>query len=160
MLDTTIVSEMIRNPAGRAAQRARATAEAVCVSVIEAAGLRYGCARKGSPKLLRRVEELLSEVPVLPFDVRADSAYGGIRAELEAAGRPTGSMDLLIAAHASALVATVVTENVGEFRRIRGLNVENWLEYAGRAGSAPGQPARPCATSDDDGNRRGGGRSI
>jgi tRNA(fMet)-specific endonuclease VapC len=128
MLDTNIVSEMIRNPAGRAAQRARAVGESVCVSVIVAAELCYGCARKGSPKLRRRVEEFLSEVPVLPFDVPADSAYGGIRAELEAAGRPIGSMDLLIAAHASALAATVVTANVGEFRRVRGLNVENWLE--------------------------------
>lgn len=128
MLHTNIVSEMIRNPAGRAAQRARAVGESVCVSVIVAAELRYGCARKGSPKLRRRVEEFLSEVPVLPFDVPADSAYGGIRAELEAAGRPIGSMDLLIAAHASALAATVVTANVGEFRRVRGLNVENWLE--------------------------------
>jgi tRNA(fMet)-specific endonuclease VapC len=128
MLDTNIVSEMIRNPAGRAAQRARAAEASVCVSVIVAAELRYGCARKGSPQLLRRVEEFLSEVPVLPFDVRADSEYAGIRAELEAAGRPIGSTDLLIAAHACALAATVVTANVGEFRRIRGLNVENWLE--------------------------------
>jgi tRNA(fMet)-specific endonuclease VapC len=128
MLDTNVVSEMIRNPAGRAAQRARAAAEAVCVSVIVAAELRYGCAKKGSPKLLRRVEELLAEVPVLPFDVPAASAYGAIRAKLEAAGRPIGSMDLLIAAHASALAATVVTANVSEFRRVRGLNVENWLE--------------------------------
>jgi tRNA(fMet)-specific endonuclease VapC len=128
MLDTNIVSEMIRNPAGRAAQRARAAAESVCVSVIVAAELRYGCAKKGSLKLLNRVEELLSEVQVLPFDVPADSVYGSIRAELEAAGRPIGSMNLLIAAHASALAATVVTANVGEFRRIRGLNLENWLE--------------------------------
>jgi tRNA(fMet)-specific endonuclease VapC len=128
MLDTNIVSDMIRNPAGRAAQRARAAAESVCVSVIVAAELRYGCARKGSPQLVRRVEAFLAEVPVLPFDVPADTEYGGIRAELEAAGRPIGSNDLLIAAHACALAATVVTANVGEFRRIRGLNVENWLE--------------------------------
>ena len=128
MLDTNIVSEMIRNPAGRAAQRAREVEDQVCVSVIVAAELRYGCARKGSPRLLRRVEEFLSEVPVLPFDVPADSEYGGIRAELEAAGRPIGSTDLFIAAHACAVAATVVTANVGEFRRIRGLNVENWLE--------------------------------
>ena len=128
MLDTTVVSEMIRNPAGRAAQRARAAAESVCISVIVAAELRYGCAKKGSPRLLRRVEEFLSEVPVLPFDVPADSEYGGIRAELEAAGRPIGSNDLLIAAHARALAATMVTANVGEFRRVPGLNVENWLE--------------------------------
>jgi tRNA(fMet)-specific endonuclease VapC len=127
MLDTNIVSELIRNPTGRAAQRARAAGDSVCVSVIVAAELRYGCAKKGSPQLLRKVEEFLAEVPVLPFDVPADGEYGGIRAELEAAGRPIGSNDLLIAAHGCALGATVVTANVGEFRRIRGLNVENWL---------------------------------
>ena len=127
MLDTNIVSELIRNPAGQAAQRARAASDTVCVSVVVAAELRYGCARKGSPRLLRRVEEFLSEVPVLPFDVPADAEYGGIRAELEAAGRPIGSNALLIAAHARALGATVVTANLGEFRRVPGLEVENWL---------------------------------
>ena len=128
MLDTNIVSEMIRNPAGRAAQRARAAEDQVCVSVIVAAELRYGCAMKGSRRLLRRVEEFLAEVPVLPFAVPADSEYGGIRAEQEAAGRPIGSNDLLIAAHARVLAATVVTANAGEFRRVPGLSVENWLE--------------------------------
>ena len=127
MLDTNIVSELIRNPAGPAAQRARKAGDAVCVSVIVAAELRYGCAKKKSPQLLRKVEEFLSEVPVLPFEMPADYEYGAIRAELEAAGRPIGSNDLLIAAHAYKLGATVVTANVGEFRRIRGLNVENWL---------------------------------
>ena len=67
-------------------------------------------------------------MPVLPFDVPADSEYGGIRAELEAIGRPIGSADLLIAAHALSLAATVVTANVGAFTRVRGLSVENWLE--------------------------------
>jgi len=128
MLDTNVVSELIRNPAGLAAQRARAAGSAICVSVIVAAELRYGCAKKGSPRLLRRIEEFLSEVPVLPFDVPADGKYGGIRAELEIAGRPIGSNDLLIAAHAHTLGATVVTANVGEFRRVHGLKVENWLE--------------------------------
>ena len=62
----------------------------------------------------------------LSFSVPADSAYGDIRAEPETAGRPIGSNDLLIGAHAQALGATLVTVNVGEFRRIRGLNVESW----------------------------------
>lgn len=127
MLDTNIVSELIRNPTGLAAQRARAAGGAVCVSVIVAAELRYGGAKKGSPQLLRRIEEFLSEVPVLAFDVPADAEYGNIRAELEAADRPIGSNNLLIGAHAYTLGATMVTANVGEFQRIRGLNVENWL---------------------------------
>jgi PIN domain len=64
---------------------------------------------------------------VLPFDVPADAEYGGIRSELEAAGRPIGSNDMLIAAHAYATGATIVTANADEFKRIRGLQVENWL---------------------------------
>jgi tRNA(fMet)-specific endonuclease VapC len=127
MLDTNIVSDLIRNPAGRAAERVRAIGDAVCVSIIVAAELRYGCAKKGSPQLTRRVEDLLAEVPVLPFDVPADVEYGEIRAELEAAGLPIGSNDLLIAAHARTLGATMVTANVAEFQRVRGLKVENWL---------------------------------
>jgi tRNA(fMet)-specific endonuclease VapC len=66
-------------------------------------------------------------VLVLPFDVPADGEYGRMRAELEAAGCPIGSNDLLIAAHAYTLGATVVTANIREFRRIPALNVENWL---------------------------------
>lgn len=127
MLDTNIVSELIRNPAGPAAQRARAAGSAVCVSIIVAAELRYGCAKKRSPRLLSKVKEFLSKVPVLPFDAPADGEYGSLRAELEAVGRPIGANDLLIAAHARTLGATVVTANISEFRRVRGLNVENWL---------------------------------
>jgi len=127
MLDTNVVSDLIRNPAGRAAQRARRAGDAVCVSIIVAGELRYGCAKKRSASLLRRVEEFLAEVAVLPFDVPADRDYGDLRAGLEAAGRPIGSNDLLIAAHARALGATLVTANAGEFGRVDGLVVETWL---------------------------------
>jgi tRNA(fMet)-specific endonuclease VapC len=65
---------------------------------------------------------------VLPLDVPADAEYGAIRAQLEAAGTPIGSNDLLIAAHARATGATIVTANIDEFKRIRGLDVENWVE--------------------------------
>jgi tRNA(fMet)-specific endonuclease VapC len=105
MLDTNTVSELIRNPVGRAAQRARAADGSVCVSVIVAAELRYGCAKKGSPQLRRRVEAFLAAMPVLPFDVPADLAYGDIRSQLEVAGWPVGSNDLHFAAHARALGA-------------------------------------------------------
>jgi tRNA(fMet)-specific endonuclease VapC len=64
---------------------------------------------------------------VLPFDVPADAEYGGIRSALETAGKPIGGNDLLIAAHAYATGATIVTANTNEFKRIRDLNVENWL---------------------------------
>jgi tRNA(fMet)-specific endonuclease VapC len=128
MLDTNIISDLIKNPQGRAAKRiAKAGEDNICTSVIVAAELRYGCAKSGSVRLLKAVEDLLGEINVLPFDVPADAEYGGIRAELEAAGKPIGSNDLLIAAHACATGATIVTANTDEFKRIRGLKVENWL---------------------------------
>ncbi len=128
MLDTNIISDLIRNPQGKAAKRiARMGEDNICTSIIVAAELRYGCAKNGSKRLLKAVEDLLGEITVLPFEIPADTEYGGIRAELEAAGKPIGGNDLLIAAHAHAISATIVTANTDEFKRIRGLNVENWL---------------------------------
>lgn len=128
MLDTNIVSDLVRNPRGDVMRHiVRVGPDAVCVSIITAAELRYGCARKGSPKLLANVEAILGSIQVLAFDVPADAEYGGIRAELEAVGKPIGPNDLLIAAHAHALGAVMVTANTAEFSRVRGLLVENWL---------------------------------
>jgi tRNA(fMet)-specific endonuclease VapC len=129
MLDTNIISDLIRNPQGKAAKViAKVGEDNICTSIIVAAELRYGCAKSGSKRLLKAVEDLLGEINVLPFDVPADAEYGGIRSELEAAGKPIGSNDLLIAAHAYATGATMVTANRNEFKRIRGLKVENWLD--------------------------------
>ncbi|MDI1347224.1 MAG: type II toxin-antitoxin system VapC family toxin [Pseudolabrys sp.] len=136
LLDTNILSDLIRNPQGKAARRigkqiGKAGEASVCTSVIVAAELRYGCAKiakkSGSPRLSKAVEDLLSEIEVLPFEPPADVDYGDIRAALEAAGTPIGGNDLLIAAHARALGAIVVTANVAEFKCVRGVKVENWL---------------------------------
>ena len=128
MLDTNIISDLVRNPQGKIAKRiAKAGEDNICTSIIVAAELRYGCAKSGSERLREAVEELLAEIDVLPFDVPADTEYGGIRAELEAAGKPVGANDLLIAAHACSIGAAIVTANTDEFKRIRGLKVENWL---------------------------------
>jgi tRNA(fMet)-specific endonuclease VapC len=128
MLDTNIISDLIRNPQGRAAKRiARVGEDNICTSIIVAAELRYGCAKSSSKRLLKAVDDLLGEIHVLPFEVPAEAEYGGIRSELETAGKPIGGNDLLIAAHAYATGATIVTTNTDEFKRIRGLNVENWL---------------------------------
>ena len=128
MLDTNIVSDLIRNPQGKVAKRiAKLGEDNVCTSIIVAAELRYGCAKSGSKRLLKAVEDLLGEIKVLPFEVPADTEYGGIRTKLEATGKPIGGNDLLIAAHAYATGATIVTANTSEFKRILGLNVENWL---------------------------------
>jgi tRNA(fMet)-specific endonuclease VapC len=128
LLDTNIISDLIRNPNGKAAIRiAKVGDKSICTSIIVAAELRYGCAKSGSSRLLKAVEDLLGEISLLPFDIPADAEYGAIRAELEIAGKPVGGNDLLIAAHARAAGAIVVTANVDEFKRIPGLKVENWL---------------------------------
>ena len=128
MLDTNILSDLIRNPQGKAARQiAKAGEDNICTSIIVAAELRYGCAKSGSTKLRKAVEDLLGEIDVLPFEAPADADYGTIRARLEAAGTPIGGNDLLIAAHARALGATIVTANTQEFRRVRDVKVENWL---------------------------------
>ena len=128
LLDTNIISDLIRNPQGKAAIRIKKVGEDnVCTSIIVAAELHYGCAKSGSKRLLKAVEDLLGEMEVLPFEPPADVEYGLIRSKLEAAGRPIGGNDLLIAAHAVAIGATVVTANAQEFKRIRGLRVDNWL---------------------------------
>lgn len=99
----------------------------IVTSVVVAAELRYGCAKKGSAKLQAKVESLLGALPVLPLDVPVDIKYGNLRAELEAAGEPIGANDLWIGAHACTLGLTLVTGNTREFERIPGLVVENWL---------------------------------
>ena len=128
LLDTNIISDLIRNPQGKAAKRIAKVGEtSICTSIIVAAELRYGCTKSGSPRLSKAVEDLLGEISVLPFEVPADVEYGTLRVALEAAGTPIGSNDLLIAAHARATGATVVTANTQEFKRVPGLTVENWL---------------------------------
>jgi tRNA(fMet)-specific endonuclease VapC len=128
MLDTNIISDLIRNPQGRASKRvAKVGEDNICTSIIVAAELRYGAAKSASARLRKAVENLLAEINVLPLDVPTDAEYGAIRSELEAAGKPIGSNDLLIAAHACATGATIVTANTDEFKRVRGLKVENWL---------------------------------
>jgi tRNA(fMet)-specific endonuclease VapC len=128
LLDTNVVSDLVRNPQGRVADRIRKVGEAsVCTSIIVAAELRYGAAKKGSPRLTAQLEAVLGALDVQPFEAPADLAYGRIRAELEQAGRSIGGNDLLIAAQAIALGCTIVTGNEGEFSRIGGLHHENWL---------------------------------
>ena len=128
MLDTNIISDLIRNPNGKAAKRvADVGNDDICTSIIVAAELRYGSVKNGSKRLLQLIEGLLGEIIVLSFETPADVEYGTIRSELESTGKPIGANDLLIAAHARAVSATIVTANVGEFKRIRNLKVENWL---------------------------------
>jgi tRNA(fMet)-specific endonuclease VapC len=128
LLDTNIISDLMRNPAGRVVDRLRRVGDGnVCTSIVVACELRYGCAKKGSDTLSARVDAALSIIPVLAMNLPADAAYGAIRAKLEAAGRTIGHNDLLIAAHAASLGMVLVTGNTAEFDRVEGLSLENWL---------------------------------
>lgn len=131
LLDTNIVSDLVRRPQGRVAERIRNVGETqVSTSIIVAAELRYGAAKKGSQRLTVQLETVLGALDVLPFEAPADAAYGLIRARLEQAGTPIGGNDLLIAAQALALGCTIVTDNEAEFARMDGLPRENWLRQA------------------------------
>jgi tRNA(fMet)-specific endonuclease VapC len=130
LLDTNIVSDLIRNPQGRIAQHIRKIGEAkVCTSIIVAAELRYGSAKKQSARVTAQVQAVLGALEILPFESPADSTYGMLRARLEKAGRPIGANDLLIAAQTLALGYTIVTDNEKEFAPIKDLPRENWLRH-------------------------------
>lgn len=128
LLDTNILSELVRHPQGTIAQGiARVGEDAVCTSIIVASELRFGAAKRNAPRLTAQVEAILSAIEVHPFDTPADHEYARLRLHLEQAGMPIGPNDMLIAAHALAIESILVTANKGEFSRVPGLTVENWL---------------------------------
>jgi tRNA(fMet)-specific endonuclease VapC len=128
LLDTNIVSDLVRHPRGTISDRVSEVGEAdVCTSIVVAAELRYGAIKKNSSRLTAQLEAVLGAIEVLALEAPVDAVYGVIRASLERTGQPIGANDLLIAAHALALGLTVVTDNEREFSRINGLRVENWL---------------------------------
>ena len=130
LLDTNIVSELVKNPQGKLAGKMLASGweKYSCTSIIVACELRYGAAKKQSPKLTFNVEQVLASLPVLPFQDAADATYAIIRTDLEQRGLPIGCHDLLIAAHACSLNLILVTANEQEFSRIPDLKVENWFK--------------------------------
>lgn len=131
LLDTNVVSDLIRNPRGRVMQHIRRVGEAqVCTSIIVAAELRYGAAKRGSARLTTQLEAVLSALDVMPFEAPADATYGMLRAQLEQSGQPIGGNDLLIAAQVVALGCIIVTDNEREFARIAEIPRENWLRQA------------------------------
>ncbi|MGH6768821.1 MAG: type II toxin-antitoxin system VapC family toxin [Xanthobacteraceae bacterium] len=128
LLDTNIVSQLVRDPRGLVSSRIADVGETnVCTSIIVAAELRYGANKRASSRLSAQLEAVLAAIEVLAFESPADIVYGEIRAELERIGKPIGANDLLIAAQALALDCTIVTDNEREFSQIARLSVENWL---------------------------------
>lgn len=128
LLDTNIISFLVREPQGEVAARAsQLPNEDVVTSVIVAAEIAFGFAKRPAPKLQRQTAEVLDRIRIVAFDVTAITAYAAIRADLETRGKPIGANDTLIAAHALALDATLVTANERESRCVAGLRVENWI---------------------------------
>lgn len=128
LLDTNIVSDLIRRPTGAVAACISRVGEAsVVTSIVVTAELRFGVQRRGSARLARQLEAVLAVLPTLPLKRDVDRHYADIRTELERQGTPIGANDLLIAAHARAIDAILVTDNVREFSRVPSLSVENWL---------------------------------
>ena len=130
LLDTNVCIYLIKKKPDHLLHRLRQVDIAtVSVSAVSVAELQYGVAKSGRPEQnALALAAFLAPLGVEAFDDAAAAAYGPLRAELERAGTPIGSLDMLIAAHALALGRTVVTNNTREFRRVAGLKVEDWSE--------------------------------
>ena len=129
LLDTNILIELLRRPNSPAFKHlGRHQPDEVAISAITLAELEYGVHKSSNPaRNAQLLIEACTPLMVLPFDNEAAAAYGLVRSHLEAKGIPIGPMDTLIAAHALSLNAILVTNNLREFKRIKGLHVENWL---------------------------------
>jgi tRNA(fMet)-specific endonuclease VapC len=128
LLDTNIVSDLVRHPQGQAAKRVAEFGEDnVCTSIIVAAELRYGATRRASRRLSAQLDAVLGALDILPLELPTDREYGALRAALEATGQVIGPNDMLIAAQAIALGCTLVTHNTRDFTRVARLRLANWL---------------------------------
>ena len=132
LLDTNIVSHLMREPAGIAAQHVllansdMRTAQ-ICTSVVVVCELLFGLRRRTHPRWAVRYDDVMANLDVKPLDAAAATHYADLRTRLEQAGTPIGPNDALIAAHALALGATLVSADA-KFKRVPGLKLENWLQ--------------------------------
>jgi tRNA(fMet)-specific endonuclease VapC len=131
LLDTNAISELVRHPGGSVAATYRVKEKepesVLLTSIIVSCEVRYGLAKNYSASVEQRANEVLARIPAEPLGAEADGHYAAIRVDLERRGQIIGQNDMLIAAHALALGAIMVTANTREFRRVKGLRVENWL---------------------------------
>jgi len=128
MLDTDICIYLINERVEALRNKFELNAHAICISSITYAELCFGVSHSARIEDNRReLEEFRLNLDILPFDAAAGIHYGEIRQALTQRGRAIGANDLLIAAHARSAGATLVTNNEGEFGRVPGLRMENWL---------------------------------
>ena len=126
MLDTDISSYIIKRRPATLADKFEKHAEALSVSVMTAAELRFGAEKGGRPKLAELVEAYLERLAILDWTNEVSVHYARIRSQLERSGKPIGNMDLLIASHAVSQGMTLVTNNLKHFSSVPGLKVEVW----------------------------------
>ncbi|PKO61763.1 MAG: VapC toxin family PIN domain ribonuclease [Betaproteobacteria bacterium HGW-Betaproteobacteria-18] len=131
LLDTNVISDMMRNPAGTAAQRALFVAangqnSKVCTSVVVQCELLFGLRRRTNPRWSTQYKHVMASIDVLALESNVATHYADLRTQLELSGTPIGPNDTFIAAQALAIGATLVTADA-EFVRVPGLRVENWL---------------------------------
>jgi tRNA(fMet)-specific endonuclease VapC len=132
MLDTDTVSYFIKgNTPAIDAQVAAVSPKRLCISAVTLGELLYGLKLKdGARRLAQLVDQFLLRVQCLPWDEAAATHFASIAADLHKAGTPIGSMDAMIAGHAMASGAVLVTNNARRFSRVAGLTVENWSRTA------------------------------
>lgn len=131
LLDTDVASYIIKRRPQALAARFEANASALCVSVITAAELRFGYAKRGAGGALEKlVEDFLSRLTILDWTDAETWHYALLRRDLEVKGTPVAAMDLLIAAHAASRKALLITNNRRHFEVIPGLMLETWPEIA------------------------------
>jgi tRNA(fMet)-specific endonuclease VapC len=129
MLDTNMCIYIIKKrPTGLLEKFNSIPQNRLCISVVTYAELQYGIERSSSKKMNQTIiDDFVSHLAVLPWDMDAARQYGKIRSNLEKEGTPIGNMDLLIAAHALSQKCTIVSNNLREFKRVKNLKYENWV---------------------------------
>lgn len=132
MLDTNICGYILRNKPPTIKEKFKKVEKkhSIGLSSIVVAELLYGAKKKNSPKLSALVKEFIDNFIIYDFDFLGASEYASIRDDLQKKGQIIGSNDLFIAAHAKALGAILVTNNLNEFERVGALKLENWIESA------------------------------
>jgi len=128
MLDTNICIYLIKQNPAKVLKHFKSHAIGdIGISSITLAELRYGVSKSQHiEKNQQALDEFILPLEIADFDEKAAQEYGAIRAELERAGKPIGSMDMLIGAHVHALGATLVTNNTKEFKQIKNLKIADW----------------------------------
>jgi len=127
MLDTDTVSFALRGHGNVGVEIAQRRPSELCMSAVTLAELRYGADKRKSKKIRAAIDGFAAAVQVLPFDAAAAERFGAVAASLADRGVPIGQMDTLIASHAVALNATLVTNNQKHFAKVHGLRLVNWV---------------------------------